>query len=324
MKSIALLTPDAGNGICSFTYFKPFLTPRGDSCLDGYQFVLNPTEGQFDGLVVPQSIGALSRTYVLNVPPTRTLLVYMEPPNFLTLPDAYTMQFEAVLSQSKMVKAKKRIFSHSGHHWFVEIPYDDLLTKTPPKNKLISAVISNKSDSPAHRQRFQFMRQIKAHFGDRLDWMGRGVADTGNNKLVGLADYKYHIVIENGQWDHYWSEKLADSYAANCFPFYWGAGNVGEYFSDASMIKIDIFDVNKSISVIERAINDEIFERSQVALQQSRELMIEKYHPYRVYTKIFESLPPSAPSKVVIRPQNEFRYSMRQRVYSRLGLLGVS
>jgi hypothetical protein len=99
---------------------------------------------------------------------------------------------------------------------------------------------------------------------------------------------------------------------------------VGEYFSDASMIKIDIFDVNKSISVIERAINDEIFERSQVALQQSRELMIEKYHPYRVYTKIFESLPPSAPSKVVIRPQNEFRYSMRQRVYSRLGLLGVS
>lgn len=220
MKNIALLMPEAGDQVSAFSYFKPFLTPAGDSCLDGYQFVLNPIEGRFDGIVVPQSVRPLSRSYNLIAPPTKTLLIFMEPPNILMLPDSYTMQFSAVLSQSRFVKAKKKLIGHSAHHWFVEIPYDDILTKQPPKTKLISAVISNKTDTSIHLQRFEFMKHMKAYFGDRLDWRGRGVSDTGANKLIGLADYKYHIVIENGQWDHYWTEKLADSYAANCFPFY--------------------------------------------------------------------------------------------------------
>lgn len=320
MKHIALLMPDVGNQICPFSYFQPFLTPNGDSCLDGHRFFLNPTEGRFDGVVVPQSVGALSRTYALNVPPTKTLLVFMEPPNILTLPDAYTMQFAAVLSQSKSVKAKRKLIGHSAHHWFVEIPYEDMLVERQPKTKLISAVVSNKTDTPTHRQRLEFMRQIKAHFGDRLDWRGRGISDTGSNKLIGLADYRYHIAIENGQWDHYWTEKLADSYAANCFPFYWGAGNIDEYFPTASMKKIDIFDVRASISVIENAIRDDAFEKSQLSLQKARELLIEKYHPYRVYTRILDTLPPSSPANVVIRPHAEFRYSMRQRVNARLRL----
>jgi len=242
----------------------------------------------------------------------------MEPPNILTLPDAYTMQFEAVLSQSKSVRSRKNLIGHSAHHWFVEVPYNRLLADQRPKTKLISAVISSKSDTPTHRQRFEFMKKIKAHLGDRLDWMGRGVSDTGNNKLGGLADYKYHIVIENGQWDHYWTEKLADSYAANCFPFYWGANNVNDYFPASSMGKINIYDVGTSVSVIEDAIRNNEFEKSQGALQQARELLISKYHPYRVYPRILDDLPPSEPTRVIIKPHSDFRYSLRQRVHSRL------
>lgn len=320
MKNIAFLMPDADDRIDPFEYFKPYLTPFGDSCLDGYRFFLNPTEGHFDGVIVHQSVRPLSRPFNLHVPPTKTLLVYMEPPNILMLPDSYTMQFSAVLSQSKSVKAKTKLLGHSAHHWFVEIPYDDILAKRPPKTKLISAVISNKSDTPTHRQRFEFMKQMKAHFGERLEWRGRGVSDTGSNKLVGLADYKYHIVIENGQWDHYWSEKLADSYAANCFPFYWGAGNISEYFPSPSMKKIDIFDVKGSLSIIEDAILDDQFEKAQIALQEARNLLIFKYHPYRVYPRILESLPPSNSTNITIKPHNELRYSLRQRISSRLGL----
>lgn len=319
MKNIALLMPDAGNEICPFNYFKPFLTPKGDSCLDGYRFILNPMEGRFDGVVVPQSVKALSRSYMLNAPPTKTLLVFMEPPNILSLPDAYTMQFAAALSQSKSVKSKRHLLGHSAHHWFVEIPYNDILSKTPSKTKLISAVISNKSDTPTHRQRVEFMRLLKTHFGDRLDWRGRGISDTGSNKLIGLADYKYHVVIENGRWDHYWTEKLADSYASNCFPFYWGASNIDRYFPASSMRAIDIFDAGKSIEAIEDAISDDEFQKSQLALQQARELLISKYHPYRAYTRILESLPPSPSATVSIRPHDQFSYSVRQRIYSRLG-----
>jgi hypothetical protein len=282
--------------------------------------VLNPTEGCFDGIVVYQSVRPLSRTYNLTAPPSKTLLVFMEPPNFLMLPDAYTMQFGAVLSQSRSVKAKRKLYSHSAHHWFVEIPYNDILAKTPPKKKLISAVISNKVDTPIHRQRFEFAKKLKAHFGDRLDWLGRGVSDTGDNKLVGLADYKYHIVIENGAWEHYWTEKLADSYVANCLPFYWGSPNVNQYFPANSMRKIDVFHARKSISIIEESIRNQDFDISQSALQQARQLLISQYHPYRVYARIFQSLPPSQPEKVVITPHDEFRYSLRQRIRSRLGI----
>jgi hypothetical protein len=237
------------------------------------------------------------------------------------LPDAYTMQFSAVLSQSKAVRSRKPISGHSGHHWFVEVPYNDIATDNYlPKTKLLSAVISNKCDTPVHRQRFEFMKKLKEHFGDRLDWRGRGVSDTGANKLVGLADYKYHIVIENGQWINYWTEKIADAYAANCFPFYSGAPNIREYFPEASMTQIDIFDAPRSIAIMENAIAGGIFEAAQPALKKAREMLLSEHHPYRVYRRILESLPYTEPTDVTIKPHNAFAYSIPQRVRSRLGM----
>ena len=86
------------------------------------------------------------------------------------------------------------------------------------------------------------------------------------------------------------------------------------------MKQIDIFDMEKSISIIEDAILHAAFEKAQPALQQARKALISKYHPYRVYARTLESLPLSNPANVVIRPHNEYRYSVLQRIYSRVGL----
>ena len=86
------------------------------------------------------------------------------------------------------------------------------------------------------------------------------------------------------------------------------------------MKKIDIFDAERSISIIEDTISKELFEKAQPALQRARELLISEYHPYRVYARILESQPAADPVNVIIKPHDEFRYSVRQRIYSRLGL----
>ena len=58
---------------------------------------------------------------------------------------------------------------------------------------------------------------------------GKGI-NGFEDKWDTLRDYKYHIVIENSSFDDYWTEKLADNYLAECFPFYHGCKNINKYF----------------------------------------------------------------------------------------------
>ena len=280
--------------------------------------MLNPAAGEFDAVVVHQSTAALSRIYRLHCPRTKILCVLKEPPNLLRLPEAYTKQFQGVLGQFEFSKAKNAILGQSGHHWFVEIPLSQLLKTPEPKRALMSAVVSNKCDTHTHRRRYELLLRLKAHFGERLDWFGRGVCDTGPNKLVGLKDYRYHIVIENGSWDHYWTEKLADAFAANCLPFYWGAPNVNTYFPSSSFVSIDLYNVEKTIKIIEESIRADLFTQRQTALQQARVLLSERYHPFQTYADVLDSLPPSTAEAIEVRPHTAFHFSPKQRLEMKL------
>lgn len=94
----------------------------------------------------------------------------------------------------------------------VTLNYDDLKgLKTPTKTKLLSVIISDKSFTEGHLKRHDFLQAIKKHFGDQLDIFGRGF-NYVNDKWDAIADYKYHVAIENSQYPHYWTEKLADAF----------------------------------------------------------------------------------------------------------------
>jgi hypothetical protein len=220
---IAILRP--GNSFAT-DYFEPFVFPNGHRT-DKYEFVQNPREGKFDAIVVPQSMTPLDTCYEFVCPPTKTLCALLEPPDVLTLPDEYTEQFHTVVGPDPRASCKNRLLKPAGHHWFVELTARQSIdAPIREKPRLISAVVSSKQDTLGHRLRWCLMKRLEGHFGDRLDWYGRGVRDTGHEKLSALADYKYHIVLENGCWPYYWTEKLSDAYVANAFPFYWGAPNI--------------------------------------------------------------------------------------------------
>ena len=161
MKNIALLMPDAGDRIDPFAYFRPYSDAIRRFSLDGYRFVLNPTEGHFDGVVVPQSVRATVQGLHAECP------AHEDAPRLrgaAEYPYASGLLHTAILSSAQPIEncqSEKKLLGHSAHHWFVEIPYDDVLAKQPSKSKLISAVISNKTDTPTHQQRFEFMKRMK-------------------------------------------------------------------------------------------------------------------------------------------------------------------
>ena len=82
-------------------------------------------------------------------------------------------------------------------------------------------------------------RKLKGYFGSDLDWYGVG-ENPIDSKWEGLKDYKYHIIIENGQKTNLMSEKLFDSYTGLSFPIYFGAPNTTEYFSKNSFLLSEI------------------------------------------------------------------------------------
>ena len=310
---IALLFP---NETISFhDYFRPYLTPEGNNCWKQAQFIVNPTRGSFDAIIVHQSIKPLSHTYQLKCPPSKTLLVIKEPPDILFLPENYTRQFYCTLGQDKRVKSKVKVFSQAGHHWFVEIKINDaLISDSYPKSKLLSAVVSNKEHTTGHRKRLNFMYALKEHFGNRLDWFGRGINDLGAKKVDALLDYKYHIVLENGVWSDYWTEKLADAFVTNCFPFYWGASNIHDYFNSKSLELIDVNDIKGSIKIIEDTISNDIYEKSQSIIATARKSILTEYHPYQIYLNILSKLPKSEPQNITITPHTKFRHDFTSRL----------
>ena len=102
------------------------------------------------------------------------------------------------------------------------------------KNKLISVICSTKSYTDDHKARLNFVYKLKEHFQERLDWFGAGINEI-DRKWDGIANYKYHIAIENESRNNLISEKLFDSYLGLAFPIYYGAPNVEDYFPKSSL-----------------------------------------------------------------------------------------
>jgi hypothetical protein len=314
-RKIAVLATDAARK--AFDYFRPYIVPNQEGAPQwrDVEFVYNPANGEFDGVVVWQSVAPLERPYILKAPPSRMLLAILEPPDVLTLPDGYTRQFAAVLGPDPAVRCDRRFLRSGGHHWFVELTASEALeAPIVDKQRLISAVVSAKTDTRGHRRRLALMHALKEHFGDRLDWYGRGIRDLGDRKLNALADYRYHVVFENGAWPHYWTEKIADAFVANALPFYWGDPRLAESFDPASFVPIDTDDPTGTIATMERALKEDWWTQRQSALAEARLRVVQDFHPFQVWLDCLNELPATPAREVTIQPFDRFLFSFTQRV----------
>jgi len=145
------------------------------------------------------------------------------------------------------------------------------------KTKGLSVICSNKINTENHSLRFEFLKIVKEHFGDNIDWFGSGVNEL-TSKRQGIFQYKYHLILENDSKNNLISEKLFDSYLGLSFPIYYGAPNIYEYFNENSYKTIDINNISESISTIEGVLSEDIYEKNIDSLVESKSKVLNEYN----------------------------------------------
>tara|TARA_B100002019_G_C21274951_1_gene604972 strand:+ start:1172 stop:2200 length:1029 start_codon:yes stop_codon:yes gene_type:complete len=155
------------------------------------------------------------------------------------------------------------------------------------KSKLISVICSDKIHTVNHKLRYEFIKKLKNHFGDDLDWFGRGV-NRVTYKWDAIHEYKYQIVLENDSRNNLVSEKLYDSFLGLSFPFYYGASNLNKYFDNDSFKEIDILDTKYSIKTIEEGISSKLYENNLEKLKISREKVLNELNLFERISKLID------------------------------------
>lgn len=180
------------------------------------------------------------------------------------------------------------------------MPDYDLLKGNPfpEKTKLISVITSNKAFTQGHQDRIDFVEKLKAHYGDKLDVFGRGI-NGFEDKWDVLAPYKYHIAIENSSSRLYWTEKISDCYLTGTFPIYYGCTNLEEYFPESAYQKIDIYNFEEAIAIIDKVISSDTYEKSQDVLGQCKDLVLDDYNIINRIVECCNKLDPNSPKKMV-------------------------
>jgi hypothetical protein len=218
-----------------------------------------------------------------------TLLITNEPPSIKSYPLAFTQQFSTIITCNRQIKTANVIYSHTSLPWHVgrksknhtnlgfSKNYDELSALKPfDKKRLISVITSDKAFTRGHRQRIDFVKKLKQHFGPVLDVYGRGIHEI-EDKWDAIRDYKYHITLENCSYPDYWTEKLSDVYLAGAVPIYYGCPNLANYFSEASFIPIQ-YDFNHAIAVIEKTLREDRYADFVPEITHARALVLDQYN----------------------------------------------
>jgi len=180
-----------------------------------------------------------------------------------------------------------------------------------PKTKQLSVFCSAQTWTNDHKMRLKFVKALKSHFGDTLDWFGNGIQPL-ERKWEGIAPYKYHLVLENQSRFDVITEKLYDSFLGLAYPIYYGAPNVGDYFDLNAMSTINILDLNGSIKKIEQILTTDPYHATLPALVESKSRVLTKYNLFERIVDLCEasyqgsSTEAKSAEQVVLKPLSDF------------------
>ncbi|MGE5391709.1 MAG: glycosyltransferase family 10 domain-containing protein [Deltaproteobacteria bacterium] len=272
-------------------------TPNSSGRWGDFEFIIDQECAECDYWVV---FNDLLQTETTVCPPQNTIFITAEPPDIRGYKTEFIRQFARVITCHQNLNHPRVTLSQTGNNWHVGRILTDInnrqsiVTKTYDdfkkmhsfnKPKLISLVTSSKAFTPGHRKRLELTERLKGHFGDRLDVFGKGIREV-QDKWDAVADYKYHIAIENSYLPHYWTEKLADSYLAGAFPIYYGCPNLKEYFSPNAFAHIDVNDPAGAIATIENCIASNKYENSFNAITTARNKVLDEYNMFPMIMKL--------------------------------------
>lgn len=112
------------------------------------------------------------------------------------------------------------------------------------KTKLCSYITSFKRYTSGHVKRLELFEKLKndPRFADHI--FGRDYRNLPD-KINGLRDYMFSIVIENSIYPKYYTEKITDCFATGTIPIYYGDESIAEDFDRNGVIFLDEIDINE-------------------------------------------------------------------------------
>lgn len=254
-------------------------------------------------------------------PPENIYFITGEPPSIKSYNQKFLQQFSTVITSHQAIRHKDIIIQQQSLPWFVgrkvineknisfSHNYDELKNISKfHKTKLISLIVSNKDITSGHRKRLEFVEKIREHFGSHIDVFGRGIQSI-EDKWDAIAPYKYHIVLENSIYPHYWTEKLSDTYLGGAYPFYYGDPKIHEYFPSNALTTIDINSPILAIKKIEEALKNNQYEKSIEQIANARILVLDEYNLFPSICNIIEKKQNENVknrSNILLLPENTF------------------
>lgn len=278
-------------------------TPGGQGVWQSLRFCTEDPEGSADWLAVMDEPRGLIHT---TIPRERRILFVTEPDDFKSYPLSYLNHFGAVVSPTKLPGYEGRhIKQQPGLPWWLgagdysahrNAPlYEELLKMQPPEKIFpLSVICSTKRQLKGHRKRVEFVKYAKKYFGDELHWFGRGLREI-DDKQEAILPYRYHIVLENNFIDHFWTEKLADSYLGYAFPLYSGCKNIGDYFPEKSFMQIDIGDPKGAVRIIKSVLSTDPWNARIDLLKEAREKLLREHNFFNLCETIVREVEATQP-----------------------------
>lgn len=271
------------------------------------RFTFDPDARVYDWLVVyddlpPREGERFSlRKEDLACPRAHTIFITAEPTSIKTYGQDFLRQFGLILSSLEPWATPRAttINTQAGLRWYYGTPYSwktdpsriltysQLAAHIPHKTKDFSTVCSSKRmKHTLHNQRVDFTNYIKSQIPE-LDVFGHGVREV-DDKAEAIAEYRYHLAIENHISLHHFTDKLSDPFLGAALPFYIGAPNAAEYFPADSFIPLDINQPEEAVKIIKAAIASNEYEKRLPAILEARRRVLEDYNLFALIAQTIQ------------------------------------
>lgn len=160
------------------------------------------------------------------------VLVQIEPPSIINIIDNISQNknnFDLILTWNPKLLDEcnnSRLFPF-GSCWINESD-----RKIHKKTKKLSIISSNKTQTFGHKLRHDIINNAR----NSMDVFGSGYLHI-DNKITGLKDYMFSLIIENDRLDNWFTEKIVDCLVTGTIPIYWGCNNIDKYFNTKGFIE---------------------------------------------------------------------------------------
>lgn len=309
--------------------------PDKSTILGNCEFLINTNERDCDFFFV---LHGVERSEPAKCPSENVVLVTGEPESVFRYPSKYLKQFGCVLTcQQSLLKKKKTLKSIPASPWFVGAK---MLSRNPwvwdEKNYLdynyfhlknadnhidkLAIITSNKTITKGHRRRLDFIYKLKEFLPDLVDIYGSGFTPI-KDKYEIYSKYKYALIIENSSYPDYWTEKIADCYLSNCFPFYIGCPNIKTYFPDSSLEELSFDNLEYAVKAIKEAIMNDRYNRVKLVLKEAKRMVLDKYNIFFVilqHIEQFDRGEHTLKESIQINPVTDFTSDWGYRINNRI------